>query len=278
MAAVGRGLDEAAVERLLRMRTDAEEGAEADACAGLEEVALVLCGQADEAELSAAAAHLQECAGCARAVLEIHSLQAQGLLEVDRAPAPAAPVAAEREARAPLFGWPRLVPLAAAAVLVGGILLAWPVGGPEDAGPDLTPKGGSDELIVAVQRGEDRFFASPGDRLLEGDRLGLLYSAVAAGHLAVFSLDPQADSVLLFPVAGRESAAVRAGSEQPLPAGALVEAGSGCEWLVAVFSDGPLDTREVGEVLSGSVRPDVGCDLRVDVPSARTVRVFPVRR
>lgn len=189
--------------------------------------------------------------------------------------------------------WGRLLALAAAGLLAGGaaLLLSRPADGP------LTPKGGpdgdgvevvgvhggedaADALHVAVMRDGVAFRASAGARVVEGDVLRLFHSSRAPGFLLVVNVDAAYERTVLLPHEGERSAPIAAGAEVALPGGALVGEGSGCEWLIAVFSDAPLAVDAVDAAIAEAraVGDPGACELRVAVPGARTVAVVPVRR
>jgi len=288
-------LTEARLEELLRTRYAREAGRP---CAELETLALVLAGAADEATQAAAADHLQACPECATDLLQLEALRARGALDPTAAPVEeAAPAAAAGGAptsaaeTAPPRAWLRRVaPAALAAAAAAALVLAVDeLRTPEGAAapPDrevatgLVPKGlpgePTDALAVAVQRGTRRFTARPGDLLQDGDQLGLFYSATTTVHLAVLHRDEAGAVTPLFPAAGVTSQRVAAGRERPLPDGAVLEAGAGCEWLVAIFSPGPQAVAELSRyVRRATVAAD--CRLEVEVPGARHVAVFPVAR
>ena len=63
-----------------------------------------------------------------------------------------------------------------------------------------------------------------------------------------------------------------------MPDGAVVQAGHGCEWFVAVYSDKPLTlekvAREIEEVKIGKGE----CEIKLEIRDARTVRILPFSR
>ena len=269
-------VDPSTVERLLGERFDPPEAE----CAELEVVALALEGLADEEEHARAVGHLDACPDCAAAVEQLGGLARRAAAdEADTKEGSATVI------RLPWYRCPAALALAAAAsallVVTAGLLLTPPQGVERDTAPGagMVPKGGGDQLAVAVQRGTHRFTARPGDRLLEGDRIGLFYSAAEDGHLAVIHLDQSGATTLLFPAGRESSAAIRAGTEQPLPDGGVVEGGAGCEWLIAVFSEQPLALPAMTGPIAAAGRAGPGCgSLRIEIPDARRVRVFPVQR
>jgi hypothetical protein len=139
----------------------------------------------------------------------------------------------------------------------------------------LSVKGDSDGLFVAVQRGVSQYTLQPMDTLRAGDVIGLFYSAKTEGYLAVFGLDSRRDITLLYPSNHSRSARIPPADRAPLSDGATVKGGKGCEWLVGVFSDAPLDLNEVAETLRQGTNGRERCDLLVRIPGARSVQVVP---
>ncbi len=152
--------------------------------------------------------------------------------------------------------------LAAAALLVFVLILARPK-------PQLVMKGAPITLKIAVERGAHRFTATPGARLDAGDRLGFFYSSAQPGYLAVFNRDQSGQVVPLFPHLP-QSAKVAAGSSVPLPDGATVERGSGCEWFVAVFSKAPRSMEMLRKkVQAAQAGPE--CKLTLPIDDAQAI-------
>jgi hypothetical protein len=147
-----------------------------------------------------------------------------------------------------------------------------------DRGEMLLPKGSSDSLRVAVERGNLRFRVQPMDRLEDGDRVGLFYSATRGGYLLVMTRDQDKHVATLSPARAGESAPIRPGVDVALPDGAVVGRGESCEWIVAVFSDAPLKESEVRAQIAGAEYVRETCELRLKIPEARMVRIVPVRR
>jgi hypothetical protein len=178
------------------------------------------------------------------------------------------------------FALPALAGAAAVLLVVLAMVFMFMPGlaEPSDPEADLTVKGEGDAFFIAVQRGPSRFAARPGDRLLEGDQLGLFYSASVPGYLAVFDVDEQGDTTLLYPAGSQHSEKVAAGSRVPLADGGIVREGTGCEWVVAVFSSQVLKTRELEKTIRRSTKSRAGCKLDVSIPQARTIRIFSVLR
>ncbi|MCP4675519.1 MAG: DUF4384 domain-containing protein [Deltaproteobacteria bacterium] len=275
-ATLGGTINEALVERLIRLRPKTRSAGE---CPEVENLALVLAGYAQKEQVRAATGHLGGCPSCAEAVLELNSMVAQGMIEPLQS--------ADKPARTPAYPelmvkrW-RSAALAAAAVLVVGLAAVyfWQPSKehPYDPGSKLAIKGSADNLFVAVQRGPSQFTARPFDRLEEGDQLGLFYSAETPGYLAVFSLDGEGEASLLYPAEGIKSAAIAANERVPLSDGATVSQGSGCEWIVAVFSHLPLPVDKTAETIRQATRNIKECHLELEISNARTIHVFPVLR
>jgi hypothetical protein len=135
-------------------------------------------------------------------------------------------------------------------VLVAGLWVALRSGEGE-LGSEFRIKGPF-RIHMAVQRGERSFVASSGDAFLTGDVLGFFYTAPEEGYLAVLFSDQRGRIVRVFP--DRPPGRVRAGTQWPLPDGAVLEPGEGCEWIVGFFSREPSDVEELGELLRRAVQ------------------------
>jgi hypothetical protein len=264
-------LDDRAVEDLLRARfTDGRTPNDRDVCRGLEAVARVYHGGADQAAVRESTTHLEQCPVCREALALL--LEAEGMATT---PLPARAVWAWR-AR------PALLAASVALVLGVAALLGWRLLGPGGAEiaqsqGTLAIKGGADTIAIAVERGTRRFRARPGDALLDGDRIGFFYSAEQSGFLTLLELNERGETAVLFPAAGGNSAPISAGSRLPLPDGGVVRQTDLCEWLVGVFSSEPLDLARVKIELAAAGRAATGCSLAPVVAGARTVWVFKVR-
>jgi len=254
---VGR-LTADSVEALLQARY---EPSESD-CPGLLDIAEATAGDADETLRRRAREHLVDCPDCAAALL----------------------VAAGEEEPASA-GAPRLrrrvaIAAAAAVAIVAGttaLLVDRPAGpGPSDG--RLVRKGPGDTLAVAVLREGRPHWVRAGERLGDGEHVGLFYSAAAPGHLVVLHVDAEARATVVAPVSGNTPLSVVPGELAPLEDGAVMTPGAGCEWFVAVFSSLPLSPERVAEQVGRADTSRAGCDLAVSVPGARSVRVLPVRR
>ena len=130
---------------------------------------------------------------------------------------------------------------------------------------------------MAIQRGDAKYKLRPMARIKRGDIIGLFYSATKTGYIAVFSHDQARRTTLLYPSRRTESASIAAKHQAPLPDGAVVEQGTGCEWFVAVFSDKPLSLKTLSAQIAESHHVNNSCNLILDIKDARTVRVLPLR-
>ena len=84
----------------------------------------------------------------------------------------------------------------------------------------------------------------------------------------------------VFPTQGAVSAAIVAGQAQRLPQGAEVAGVSPCEWLVAVFSDVPLQLSDLHTQLAGAAAlaaRSSQCQPPGKIVEARTTLTMPVR-
>ena len=166
-------------------------------------------------------------------------------------------------------GWGKIAGFLALAAAIAAVILTRP---PRDTSIELTPKGRDDRLEIAVQRGEARFRVRPNDRIATGDQLGFFYTAPSAGHLALLTMDENGKVEVL------SNGTIRAGSEIALPDGAIADEGSGCEWIIAVFSNAALSLSDVESQIAGATRESSGCRLEPVVSNARSVRVIPLVR
>ncbi len=248
------------VEDLLRERFNDMADAASEDCGHLEDTALLLAGELPQNAVAHARAHATSCPTCSEAIRELDT--------------------PDRRRWKPWIG--PAIGLAAAAALV--FVLIPPDAPPEsDTATSLTPKGEmgvearGDRLIVAAQRGGLRWRVRADSRLMAGDRIGLFYSAAAAGVLSVLHVDTGGAVTPLYPPGG-PGAPIQAGDELRLPDGAAMSVAEGCEWFVGVFSDAPLDPTMIVAVLRQAARGAEGCTLSATVPGARTVDVLAVQR
>jgi hypothetical protein len=259
------------VERLIRMRRPLPDEDDCD-----EAVALASHGLAGPEEILRASRHLESCALCRESLLALSSFDTlENADEMRTAPA------VEPKPRVHAIS-KKYALIAAAAVLIAGIAAVLTISRPWSTGPKpgegLVVKGPADRLQIAVQRDEVQFTARPLDRLLEGDRLGLFYSADKAGYLAVIDMDDEGQTTILYPSGSPQSAPMAAGVTVPIPDGAIVRDGEGCEWVVAVFSDKPLSTAFLKESIGRANLSRQTCELEIDIPGTRQIRILPFRR
>lgn len=212
-------------------------------CVRHHELARYLAG-----ELDSLRAHVESCADC-RGLIDALKVTETGW----HAPATlSAPIP-----------FPRMIRLVAAPVLAlaaGLVLFVFTRGTPPD--DRLTPKGAATwSLEVAVQRGGQQFLAPSGAALQTGDQLGLFYTAPTDGYLTVLYADAHSEPTRIFPARAPDSAKVTAGSNLPLKDGAVLGEGSGCEWVVGVFTAAPLPASRATELVRQMVAARRGCAL-----------------
>ncbi len=152
-----------------------------------------------------------------------------------------------------------------------------------DAGRStLTPKGAmlahGDAVAVAVERDGRTWRARSGEALATGDDIGVFYSTERESWLLVAHVDAAGDVTWLAPSDGASAAQQPPGRDVPLPTGARLIEATGCQWFVAVFSDDAIEPTAAAEALQAAAQRSVGCDLDVDLPEARSVRVLGIRR
>jgi hypothetical protein len=155
-------------------------------------------------------------------------------------------------------------PLVAAAALITAVGL-WL---PERRGDELVPKGAADHLALAVERRGERFELAGGGALKEGDRFGLFYSASQPGHLTVLHRSAHRTEVL-------HAGSITAGTGLALPKGGVVSEVIGCEQLIALFSDAPLEVDPLVKQLSSSPDP---CRAPEKISGARTIEAIALER
>jgi len=276
-------IDEQTVEELLRMRYASERDGE---CAELGQVAQVLAGEGDGDDIDQAVGHLRACDVCCRAVVVAEHAEARANRSEQGAEVGApgsGPWPSPRTGRrswTPRLAWAGSLAAAALLAVVLTTAIRPTVDGPTGpgGGGELVPKGATDRVTLAVQRGTKWSLARPGDRLLPGDQFGFFYTASAPGYLAVLHVDESKEPFVLHPLDGERSAPAPAGENVRVEGGGEMTAGKGCEWFVTVFSDTPLRTDDLKDRLRRATLDAAACELGIEVPEARTVRVFPVRR
>lgn len=168
----------------------------------------------------------------------------------------------------------RIFAAAAAAVVLaiggGSLLLSRGESG-------LTAKGGW-RLEVAAERDGKQFLAPSGTALQAGDALGFFYTSDRAGYLTVLYADGRNAPVRLFPARDPNAAHVVAGTKVAIPDGAVLSAGTDCEWVIGLWSDRSLGSDEAARVVERMVGGRKGCDLAAAVEPGVAPQVVVVKR
>ena len=213
-------------------------------------------GDGTVAEQEAFRAHLRSCATC-QADLDAFSATQMAL-------------AASRRRRA--LRWSHLsVPVGVAAAAAAFLLWLKPPEPPSDA----RVKGGF-SLTVALERGSLRSIAAPGAALLAGDVLGFFTSAPKDGRVLLLFADAVGKVSRISAAVG--GTPVSRGPNKPFPDGAVLEAGRGCEWIVAFFDAGTIDESKATLALRAAVgRANADCALP-PLDFNGTTATFPMRR
>ncbi len=240
----------------------------------LQQIALVMSGEASPAVIEAVDAHLATCRDCREALLMLHPMTETR--EVDQAVIPFSPNPKR------FSGTTRMAVSFAAAILVAGALFAW--WWPTPTSPvvpshttQLSPKGG--DLISAVVRRENRLLhARHLMSLKPGDQLGFFYSAGRPGYLALLTRDSTGAVFVQFPGEGHQSSPVSAGVDVSLPDGAMVDTVSECEWIIGVFSDTALPLDALRESVENAKETDTDCQLQLEIPEVRSLEILSFRK
>ena len=253
------------VAQLLSRRKRHTAPTRADHLARMAEV-IAGCGDNDAART--VDVHLSTCESCREVLRHL------AVLDAPETPSLTKPRKAARSIRA-------VAALAASVLLAVGIsyqVLQTPdQPGPSDD-PSMRIKGFEDRLSITVKRNNTQFAFTPDDNLEINDRLAFSYAAEREGYLMIFSRDAAGRTNLLHPKDTTTSAKIFAGERIALPDGAVVDTGEGCEWIVAVFSDTPLEWTNVSRAAKNGATTGRGCGIEMEVPGARSVSVTPVRR
>lgn len=156
-----------------------------------------------------------------------------------------------------------------------------PAGG---VGGAVAQPSSGDSLSVLVERttatGAPRSLgAVSGQRLRDADQLRVRYSARRPGRLSLAWIDDRGSVTVVRPGTLAPSAEIGPGRDQAVEPALRVTPGSGCEWLVAVFSDGDLDPDYLVQALRHTPRKPTVCGLELPgLPGARHVEVMSFRR
>lgn len=154
--------------------------------------------------------------------------------------------------------WLALLPTAALAALV---LVLLPIVDGTNGGGVLV-KG--DPFKVVFRRGEaSPQVVSADARLRPGDALRFSYDAPSDGYLLILNLDGTGQASVFYPPEGTRSAPIARGATDFLPGSIVLDEAPGPEWLVAVFSQKPLEAALLLARLkeqAGTAQPKLVCD------------------
>jgi hypothetical protein len=218
--------------------------------------AVLEAASAGESVDSVTASHLRECDTCGSYIRSLQEIREPFLKE---RPAELFLRQVERRKARLRRGWPWLAALAPAAALV---LLFATIHRPSD----VTLKGHS--LTVVVKRpGHDAVeTVIPDAELHKGDALRFRYDSASDGYLLVMDLDESGAATVFYPFGQDASAAIKAHAVDFLPGGVELDASSGPEWLISVFSDRPQSAKELAGRLKQTKTPaELSCaGCRVD--------------
>jgi len=199
--------------------------------------------------------HIEGCASC-RGQLEALTASRDAFLrarpaeiflrQVDR-----------RAAAAPRRRW-WVTALAACVPLLAVLVLV-----PRLTGEDgVRFKGEGFRVVASRSGGAPELLAS--DALVHpGDALRFAYESPEAGHLLVLELDGRGAASVFYPYGSDRSAPLAAGQREFLPGSVVLDAAPGPEWLLAVFSPGPLEAAPLLDQLraqAGRAEPTLSCD------------------
>jgi hypothetical protein len=240
----------------------------------IESLAMAISGLADDETRKRVDRHLAECPACREILLLFH----QTTEESQRSTGDnIVSLNEKREQRKRLW---RPISLSAAALLLGAVslflLTETKLSTPTE--DRFVTKGHRDGFTVAVRRGQKAFTAKHLEELKTGDNLGFFYSASTPGYLAVLNRDTSGKTAVLFPGEGVNSQAIEAGETISLPDGAVVEEGTACEWVIAVFSENPIPLELITSAAQNAKKTRTQCGLSLDLKEARTISVLPFLR
>ena len=94
----------------------------------------------------------------------------------------------------------------------------------------------------------------------------------------VIFLDNEGQTTVLHPYMREKSVPINIGENQLLGQ-FQVPPGKACDWLVAIFSEIPLESSDVKELVSQSKRTLEDCNLIMSKPdNVRSITIFSLRR
>ncbi len=124
----------------------------------------------------------------------------------------------------------------------------------------LRAKGGF-SLHIAAKRAAQVFRIQDGDRLQDGDQLGFFYTSQQRGFFTLFHLDEVGVITRLVPAASETMLALDPATQAALPDGAILSAGTGCEWLVGFYAQQAIPYQRMIDSLKTSLDHRQGCSL-----------------
>jgi hypothetical protein len=176
----------------------------------------------------------------------------------------------------------RIVTAAASMAAMIAVALVWQLALQEESRPReegahvFRPKSGY-KIQVAVERKGRQFAANSGDDFETGDLLGFFYTAPAETWPVILYSDDKGHIERIFPKG--QPVSMPAGVEKPLPVSAVLEAGEGCEWIAAFFSEASPNLKRIESALKRAVlgqRED--CVLKqIRVPNT-SIEVITLKR
>lgn len=220
-----------------------------------------VAGEATAEEAEAFEVHLAECLSCREDLASFRSIDAGA-----------------RPARALSLHRPVWAVAAAAFVLCVLAVGLW--FGLRDRDRDVSEGfriKGPYQVKVAVQRGDESFTASAESVFKSGDVLGFFYTAPEDRYLVILFSDELGQITRVFPAGPLVQ--MPAGVERPLPDGAVLEPGSGCEWIVAFFCKEPVEVNVLNDLLRRAVEArKPGCILGAIELDDASLQVVVLRR
>lgn len=200
-------------------------------------------------EPSSAAPHVDQCRHCQSYLEALHSQQVAFL-----AARPTERFVHQLERRATTrLRWPRwqwwCPTLGLAAVALIALQLPKP-----DGGGDATLKGSPFRAMLKATGAAEPSVLSADALLQAGDVLRFAYDAPRPGYLMVLDLDGTEEATSVYPLGAERSAPIAPGGPQPLPGAIKLDDRPGPEWLIAVFSETPIELEALSSQLRGQSR------------------------